>query len=207
MFEPRRAAVAAVVLALSGCATTTFQSTWKAPDATTLDFAGEKVVALIVNADTAVRRGAEHALANKLTRLGCLGIPAYTAIPDEVVKDKDKAKAWFEKQNVAGVVVMQVSRQEKELTASGPLYAGPTYGGFYGGWYGWGWGAAYSPGNIRTDTLVFVETLVYSLKQDKLVWAGQSKTTNPEKVHEFIDDLVDHAAAEMKKAGLIRKRS
>jgi len=206
MLETGRIALAAAAFALSGCATTTFQSTWKAPDAGPLDFAGEKVVAIIANSDTAVRRGAEHALANELTKRGCVGIPAYAAIPDEVIKDKDKAKAWFEKQGVAGVVVMQVTRQEKELTASGPIYAGPTYGGFYGGWYGWGWGAAYSPGNIRTDTQVFVETLVYSLKQDKLVWAGQSQTTNPEKVHEFIAELVDEAVVAMKKAGLIRKK-
>ena len=59
---------------------------------------------------------------------------------------------------------------------TGPGWGG--YGGFYGGFYGYGWGAAYSPGYLRTDTIVHVETLVYDLNQNKLVWAGQSKTRN-----------------------------
>jgi len=51
---------------------------------------------------------------------------------------------------------------------------------------------------------VIVETLVYSLEQDKRVWAGQSETTNPEKVGPFIKELVTKAASELKKQGLIR---
>ena len=57
-------------------------------------------------------------------------------------------------------------------------YGAPYYGSFYGYW-GYGWGAVYDPGYLRTDTVVMVETLIYSVTQDKLVWAGHSKTTNP----------------------------
>ena len=49
-----------------------------------------------------------------------------------------------------------------------------------------------------------VEILVYSLDQDKLVWAARSETTNPEKVGPFIKELTAKAAAEMKKQGLIQ---
>ncbi len=31
--------------------------------------------------------------------------------------------------------------------------------------------------------------MVYSLEQDKLVWAGRSETTNAEKVREFVAEL------------------
>jgi hypothetical protein len=72
--------------------------------------------------------------------------------------------------------------------------------------YGYGWGAAYSPGYLRTDTIVNVETLVYDLKADKLVWAGKSQSTNPDRVDALIKELVAAAAAEMKKQGLIRSK-
>jgi hypothetical protein len=39
-------------------------------------------------------------------------------------------------------------------------------------------------------TIVTVETLIYSLGQDKLIWAGQSQTTNPSKVGPFIREMV-----------------
>jgi len=84
-------------------------------------------------------------------------------------------------------------------------WGGPAYATFWGaGYYGYGWGGVYSPGYIQTDTIVIVETLVYSLPQNKLVWAGQSETTNPSKVGPFIQELVRKAAAEMEKQGLIR---
>ena len=134
------------------------------------------------------------------------GLPASALIPENEIKDKDKVKARLEKAEVAGVVVMQVTGKEKEITASGPTYMGPSYGSFYGGWYGAGWGMpAYSPGYIKTDTLVYVETLVYSLKADKLVWAGKSKTTNPSRIDAMIKEIVAGAAGDMEKAGLIRK--
>ena len=198
---------AAMALSVAGCASTTFQSTWKAPDAAPLGFKGKKVVAMVVVPDTATRRGAEEELARELTRRGCEGLTSSALIPENEIKDKDKVKSRLEKAEVAGVVVMQVTGKEKELTASGPTYMGPSYGGFYGGWYGWGWGMpAYSPGYITTDTLVYVETLVYSLKQDKLVWAGKSKTTNPSRVDAMVKEIVAGVAADMEKAGLIRKQ-
>jgi hypothetical protein len=84
------------------------------------------------------------------------------------------------------------------------MYMGPRYGGYWGGYYGYGWGGAYGGGvDIRTDTIVTVETLVYSLKQNKLIWAGQSKTTNPSKIDAFVKEVATGAGKEMKKAGLL----
>ena len=75
---------------------------------------------------------------------------------------------------------MRPVAKEKEISSTpSTMYMGPRYGGYWGGYYGYGWGGAYGGTEIRTDTIVIVETLVYSLKQNKLVWAGESKTTNP----------------------------
>jgi hypothetical protein len=189
------------------CAATSFNSVWKAPGAEPLNFKGKKVAALVVSKEEGVRYGAEDALAREITAQGAVGIAAYTLIPRELTQDRDKAKEFLEKAGVAGVVAMRVVGKEKELSASGPsMYWGaPYYGSFWGGgYYGWGWGAVYDPGYLRTDTIVSVETLVYSLGQDKLVWAGRSQTTNPSKVGDFIKELVVAAAKEMRKQGLIK---
>jgi hypothetical protein len=58
-------------------------------------------------------------------------------------------------------------------------------------------------GEIRTDTIVVVETLIYSLKQNKLVWGGQSRTTNPKNVDQLVKKLAAAAATELEKQGLI----
>jgi len=200
------AAVAAVAMAAVASASTKFHSTWKAPGAEPLSFKGKKVAALIVSKEEGVRYGAEDALARELTARGAVGIAAYALIPKELIQDKEKAKEFLEKADVAGVVAMRVVGKDKEITSSpGTYWGGPAYATFWGGgYYGWGWGGVYDPGYLRTDTIVIVETLVYSLPQNKLVWAAQSETTNPSKVGPFIQELVKKAAKELKKQGLIR---
>jgi hypothetical protein len=206
MIRYQRAALALpAVMILGACASTSFISTWKAPDAQPVNYQGQKIIAMVASPNQANRRAAEQSLAQELTNRGAIGVPAYSIIPDNEIKDKDKAKAAFEKTGASGAVVMQLVGKEKEVSGQGPsVYGGPMYGGFYGGWYGWGWGMnAYSPGYVRTDTIVSIETLVYSLKQDKLIWAGTSKTTNPERADTMMKELVGAAANEMKKAGLL----
>ncbi len=202
-----------LLIATTGCATgSNFTSTWKAPDAQPLRFAGKKVAALIISKDESVRRGAEDELSYHLTKRGAKGIPSYALVPTEGAQDKEKAKAAFEKAGIAGVVSMRVVGKDQELNYQpgsawaspwGGAYYGSFWGGAGGGYYAWGWGGVYDPGYLRTDTIVTVETLVYSLEQDKLIWAGMSRTSNPEHASDLIRDLVDKAAQEMRKQGLI----
>jgi len=194
-------------VAAAACASTSFQSSWKNPAAEPGNFKGKKVAALVVSKEEGVRYGAEDALARELTARGAMGIAAYSLIPKELVQDKEKSKEFLEKANVVGVVAMRVVGKDQQITqsAGGMYWGGPAYATFWGaGYYGYGWGGVYSPGYIQTDTIVIVETLVYSLPQNKLVWAAQSETTNPSKVGPFIHELVTKAAAEMEKQGLIR---
>ncbi len=197
---------AAACVALAACASTTFNSTWKAPGAGPLNFKGKKVAALVVSKEEGVRYGAEDALAREITARGAVGIPAYSLIPKELTQDKEKAKEFLAKAGVAGVVAMRAVGKEQQLSSSpATYYGGPYYATFWGGgYYGYGWGGVYDPGYLRTDTIVYVEILVYSLDQDKLVWAARSETTNPSKVGDFIKELTAAAANEMKKQGLIQ---
>ena len=195
-----------VVVAMSGlaaCATTSFNSTWKAPDAQPVgSFAGKKVVGFVATKNEAVRRSAEDALAGELTARGAQGVAGYTVVPPDVT-DEARAKAMVEKTGAVGVVVIRPVGKDKEVYSTPSMYTGPYYGGFWGGYWGYGWGAPWGGGEIRTDTIVTVETLVYSLAQNKLIWAGQSQTTNPSKVDSFVREIVAATAKEMKKAGLI----
>jgi len=194
--------VVIVVASLTACATTSFTSSWKAPDAQPMgSLAGQKVVAVAMTKNQAVRRSAEDTLVSVLNANGSQGIPSYSILGDET--DEAKAKAAIEKSGAVAVVVMRPVAQEKEISSTPSMYMGPRYGGYWGGYYGYGWGGAWGGTEIRTDTIVIVETLVYSLKQNKLVWAGQSKTTNPSKVDAFVKEVAAGAGKEMKKAGLL----
>jgi hypothetical protein len=45
--------------------------------------------------------------------------------------------------------------------------------------------------------------LPFDLRQDKLIWAGQSATTNPDKLEDFVRELVKVGVAQLRKEGII----
>jgi hypothetical protein len=181
-----------------------FKSTWHAPGAGPLNFAGKKVVALVITDDQNLQVSAEEALSRELAARGVEGVPAYRMIPREELRDKDKAKGWFTRAAAAGVVVMRVVGAQKEMTYTPDVWASPYYGSLWG-YYGYGWGSVYIPGSAREDTVVTIETLVFDVPKDKLLWAGVSEKTNPKGTQQVVKELVKEAIKEMAKVGLVPK--
>ncbi len=202
-----RTLIVCAAIGVSACATTTYTSSWRAPDAQPItSLKGQKVVGIVVTKDISMRRSGEDALAKAVTAQGAQGVAGYTIVTEDMVRDEARARAAIEASGATGVVVMRPVAKSQEIssTTSMSMYGGPMYGPYWGGYYGYGWGGAWGGAtDIRTDTIVTVETLVYSLKQNKLLWAGQSKTTNPSKIDAFVRELAAGAAAEMKKVGLL----
>ena len=202
----------AAVLAAAACATTTFQATWKAPEVGPLNLSGAKVAALVISGDKGFRLPAEDELARQITAQGAAGVAAYTLVPDDVITDQAKSKALMEKAGVVGVVSMRVVRNEQRITSTpGPFWVGPAHSAFWGppgwgrpGYWGWGWSFASAP-MIQTDTLVSVETLIFDLSRDKLVWVATSRTTNPSNVQGLVRDLSRAAASQLRRQGLIQR--
>jgi len=198
--NPTKAALlAAVAVTLSACASTSLQSTWKDPAAAPLNLKGKKVVALVVTDEEALRYTAEDEAAREITAHGGVGVPAYTLLPQAQIRNKERARAIFEKEGIEAVVVVRPVAKEKEL--SGSFSSNPGYSSFWGpAFWGGGFGG---DGYLRTDTILIVETLVYSLQQNQLVWASQSQTMNPTQVGSFVRELSKTLGTEMEKQGLL----
>jgi len=196
-----------VFLVLAGCGgKTKFVSTWKNPEAKPARWDNEKVAAFAMTFIKASRLGAEDALAEELTRRGAQGIAGYKVVPQDVEGDQEKAKELLQRAGIKGALVMRVVDRSKEVYRStgSVRYVGSYYPSFWGYW-GYGWSAVYQPGYMTTETVVSIETLVYSVEQDQLLWAGISSTTNPKNVPDFIRGLCDAAGKEIRKAGLVAR--
>jgi len=190
---------------LAGCATTSFNSKWKAPDAEPVQLHGQAIAAVVMTKDPANRRPAEDALAAEISKRGAVGVPAYTIVPDDQIKDLEATKRLLAQQNVVGVVFMRVVGRDQQTTyVPGQWTSGPYYGSFSNYW-GYGWGAVYDPGYLQTDTVVSVETLIYSFRQDKLLWAAMSETINPSKAESLVKELAGRVAGELEKDKLLVK--
>ena len=194
---------AAVALATFACATTTFQSTWRSPDARPLKLSGRKVVGVFVSKNEPLRRRAEDAMAREISARGAQGVPAYTILTEEEVRNRAAAKAKLEQLGFSGAVVMRVVGTQTQITYEPAYWSRPYYRHFWGGYWGWGWGAVWEPGYLVADKIVSVETLVYSLEQDQLVWAGVSRTVDPTQIDPFIAELATAVTKQMAKDGLL----
>jgi hypothetical protein len=118
------AAVAASVFAVvvTG-ASVTFVSTWKSPSAGPLNFAGRKVAALVIVDDMSLQMSAEEALAREITARGPTGVAAYRLIPREGLIDGTRAKIWFEKANIQGVVSLRLVASDTQKVYSAVVWS------------------------------------------------------------------------------------
>jgi hypothetical protein len=200
-----RFALACSFFLLASCASSTFISSWKAPDAQPLEIKGAKVGAVVVMRDEASRRVAEDALAREITARGGEGIPGYTVIADRAAGEAE-VRAAFERAGVQGIVAIRPVSVDKQVVSTPAAYLDAPYRAYWGGYYGYAWNSPWVwpvGADVRTNTIVTIETLVYSLRQNKLVWAGKSRTTNPRDVEAFVRKLSAAAAQELQRLGLL----
>jgi hypothetical protein len=188
-------------LCLSACGSTTFVSTWKAPDAQRVDPSGKTIAALVIARDKKQRRDAEVYLTHELTIRGTHGVAAYTLIGLEY-PDLDYARARFKEAGVDGVVIMRLVAHDQRVIVDPGGFSGSVYGSFGSYYSSYGVGVSYSTGSVQTDTEVTIETLIYSLTQDKLLWAGTSRTSNPEGLQGLVTEVANAVAGEVAKQGV-----
>jgi len=174
-----------------------FTSVWAAPDAKTVSFKGQKVAALVMMDDWERRVPREEALARELTARGMTGVPAYLIIPKEELKTAVRARDWFEKVSVAGVVVLRPVSKEKIKTHTVEVWTSPSYATL-SDYYPYGWATVQQFGS-REDTLIVVEALIYKVSTGGLVWGGVSEVTNPKNLQTAIADIVKQAANKIQK--------
>ena len=56
---------------------------------------------------------------------------------------------------------------------------------------------------FQPDTYVSIETVIYDLRQNKLVWAGQTRTMNPKDVEGFVTTLATAISKELRESGMV----
>jgi len=79
------------------------------------------------------------------------------------------------------------------------------YGGYWDGYYGIGWADPWvdKAPDTRVDIVITVETFVFSLPQNKLVWTGTSQSTNPKNAEKLVHQLATEGTRELQRQGLL----
>ena len=180
-------------------------SMWKSMDVASVSFAGKKVAGLVISQDESLRVPGEEALVRELTALGLQSVASYRIAPKEEMRSADTAKGWFERANVEGIVVLRVLSAETQTVHTPSMWVSSQYStlwGYYG--YGWGTSATFVPGSTDQTTQVMVETMIYSVPRNELLWAAVAETKNPKSMRLYMQDLVTAVVKELQKQGLAK---
>lgn len=187
---------------VSSCSSTKIVSSWKDPEASSEDF--EKVMIAVLSTNEANRRLAEDRLVSK-SEGGLL--PSYRYFNDsKIIKDEGQAKAILQENDFDGVMtlrLLEIQEEENYVPGSGynPSYASYGYWGYHTAY----WDGYYEPGYYVTDKKYIVETSIFSLDENKLVWSAVTATVNPTKIQKSIDEIAYLTYKQMVRDGFINK--
>ncbi len=190
------------VCAFIGCGpSTTMEKSWQEPGASVSSSGDNKVLVMGLVKDESSRRIVED---NLVKRMAAKGVASYTVVTDEMVKaaKEDALEGMLKEGGFTHILIMRLADIEKETS-----YVPGTTTGYYGGYgryYGYGAGMYGSPGYYQEDKNYFVETAVYSISPNKLLWTGTTKSVNPSKIGKAIDDIALTVTEKMKKDGFLK---
>jgi hypothetical protein len=157
--------------------------------------------------DPGRRREAEEMLAQKLGRYGVQAVPTESILPAEGGGDATTMQKRFADAGIDIVLVMRVLGEGASLSVSPPPYFLSPQPWEYRRlslYWGYGWGRVLSPGYLQTDTAISIETLVYSLPQDRLLWASRSFPSHRYRIPELTAQLADVVPVQMAREGVLK---
>jgi hypothetical protein len=187
-------AVALLTGSTACTAPTHLTAVWRAPDLTSLRF--KKIFVAAQSRDQARRRAIETYLVGRIHD----ATPSYTLLSEADARSPDRAKAIVATNGFDGAVVVRfVGTTQQTTYVPGAAYWGPApYPSMWGYW-GYGWGAVYEPGYLQSDTVVTLESNVYDVHREALVWSSRSDTISPGSIDELMRSVVDATVKEMKR--------
>jgi hypothetical protein len=182
------------VFGLGACGSSTqFTDIWKAPDAGQIH--AKKLLAVFLTSEEGKRRVAEDEMVQHVSK-NVQAVQSYKLLNMDQVRDLEFAKQKVKDEGFDVAVTMRlVGVDEKTTYVPGTVVASP-YGAAYGsywGYSGYAWGAVYQPGYTETTRYVMVETNIYSIDQDKLLWSGRSHTADPESAQQLVREVASEA--------------
>src|SRR4051794_24831134 len=172
--------VAFILVFVVGCGPSTkIEKTWTDPSFTPGTVNNyKKVLVMGLLKDESTRRIAEDKMVAAFKNVQAIQSYSYLQPTDTV---RNMVEDRLKKDGFDGVVVMRLANVDKSTS----YVPGTTYGG----WYGYRYGGMYgSPGYYQEDKTYYIETNLYSLDQNKLLWSGTTSSLNPGKVDKALDE-------------------
>ncbi|HHO58815.1 MAG TPA: hypothetical protein ENJ64_01135 [Thiotrichales bacterium] len=192
---------------LSGCANTKLSEVWVDPDIKK-NYRDLLIIGIAESEQN--RRAYESYFVAELQAIGIEAVASYKLIKSDTKIDRNSVAKAIEGLGIDGVLVTHLVAVEEETIYRPSMDYMPMYGGgYYGGLYSYYPHVntyVHRPGYYTTHETVMLETNLYDVESEELVWSAHSRTFSPESVDEIIVDLTKLIIKDLESKQLIAKK-
>jgi len=192
-----------VGMLLNGCASTKITET-----SVDKSFKGKTVSNVLiigVASDKTNRRLFEKTFVQQLNAVGVKAVSSAAVIPipaDQKLEKEMLVEAINKFKNDA-VLVTYIAGMDKKTSYKPAVYSvSPGYYGYYGYYYA----HQIKPSSVSSHMKLCLETKLYDVETEKLMWSGLSETWETESVKKLIEGVIKVAVKEMQKNKLLPKK-
>jgi hypothetical protein len=205
-----------VVLLVAACSSTTLSGSWADP-AFKNKIKNVYIIGIAKNETT--RRIFEDAFSGHLGDNGVRTVSSYKDLPNSEEATREDIIKGMTDEGCDSVLLTKLVGQRKETVTTPGRVSGYSSGGYgnRGGYYGNrggyynNWGSyygrrhevVYTPPTSTEFTILTVESVLYDLETEKMIWSGQFETVVEQDIEKNIKDFVIEVSKDMADKGII----
>lgn len=189
-------------LLLSACSSTEITSSWSEETSPRRPFKDFLVIG--ISESETIRRSFESSFVTSLRKAGVDAQSSAPELPGEQAAEKGAILKAVERSGSDAVLITHlVGEEEREVYTPPRTYAPPTYYSGYYPYYSRVYNYVHEPGYYTRYKVVQLETNLYDVSTEELVWSGRSESIASSSELKVIQDVIDAVIGELKKAGFV----
>jgi len=200
------------ILVISGCTTkrTLISGTWKNPNGVK---GYNNILVAALTSHAVPKSVIETDLVDEFKKNGIEATESIMKFPiNEASSDTQKHELMNKVKDKGMDAILTISLLKKETDTryvrgsySYDPFEYPFYRNFWG-YYSYWYPYAYSPGYYVTDKTYYLETNLYDLSTEELVWSAQSRTYNPIDLNSFSKEFAQIIVSRLKEDNIVNHR-
>lgn len=193
-----------VFMGFISCTSTKIVSSWCEPNKQiTIENMHKILVVAIFKRESSSNR-AEDKMVDYLKEKGVPSYRYFEANFDK--KNEDVIRQKIKEDGFDGAVTMRLVAVDKEkIHTPGEIYLYPEYYRNFSGYYYSRWHYNSTPGYYTTSKKFIIETNVYSIKTDKIIWSSITESIDPGGVENLTNEVTKVVYKQMIKEGFINQ--
>ncbi|MFY7890878.1 MAG: hypothetical protein ACOVOW_18305 [Spirosomataceae bacterium] len=188
---------------LIACNTTRLTSTWREPNKVVNIPQLNKVLVVALFQSETSRRKAEDQMIGYLEGKG---VVSYDYLDKDIsVKSEEVIRQKIKQDGFDGAITMRLMDVDKERVNYRSNNLMSPYFNTFSGYYFLNWPYYANSSYYSTTKTYTVETIVFSISEDKVIWTGTTQTTDPDGLTKMTEEIAKVVYDKMIKDGFIKK--